>query len=32
MAPDIVELNNFAWNQKLTTVKDGQLEKVMQLF
>jgi hypothetical protein len=32
MTPDTVEWNNFAWNQKLTNVKDGQLEKVMQFF
>jgi pentatricopeptide repeat protein len=33
MAPGRVQLNTFAWNQKLTKdVKDGQLEKAMQLF
>jgi len=33
MAPGTVQLNIFAWNQKLTKdVKDGQLEKAMQLF
>jgi pentatricopeptide repeat protein len=33
MAPGIVQLNPSAWNQKLTKyVKDGQLEKVMQIF
>jgi pentatricopeptide repeat protein len=33
MAPGRVQLNIFAWNQKLTKdVKDGQLEKAMQLF
>jgi pentatricopeptide repeat protein len=33
MAPGIVQLHPFAWNQKLTKyVKDGQPEKAMQLF
>jgi len=33
MAPGIVQLNPSAWNQKLTKyVKDGQLEKAIQLF
>ncbi|CAN5963008.1 unnamed protein product [Sphagnum jensenii] len=33
MAPGRMQLNIFAWNQKLTKdVKDGQLEKAMQLF
>jgi pentatricopeptide repeat protein len=33
MAPGTVQLNIFAWNKKLTKyVKDGQPEKVMQLF
>ncbi|CAM6075066.1 unnamed protein product [Sphagnum tenellum] len=33
LAPGTVQLHPFAWNQKLTKyVKDGQLEKVMQLF
>ncbi len=33
LAPGTVQLNIFAWNQKLTKyVKDGQSEKVMQLF
>jgi pentatricopeptide repeat protein len=33
MAPGTLQLNIFAWNQKLTKyVKDGQLEKAMQLF
>ncbi len=33
MAPGTVQLNSFAWNEKLTKdVKDGQLEKAMQLF
>jgi pentatricopeptide repeat protein len=33
MAPGIVQLKPSAWNQKLTKyVKDGQLEKAMQLF
>ncbi|KAH9544580.1 hypothetical protein CY35_12G001600 [Sphagnum magellanicum] len=33
MAPGTVQLNNFAWNQKLTKyVKNGQSEKAMQLF
>ncbi len=33
MAPGRVQLNIFAWNQKLTKdVKDGQLETAMQLF
>jgi pentatricopeptide repeat protein len=33
MAPGTVQLNIFAWNQKLTKyVKDGKPEKVMQLF
>jgi len=33
MASGIVELNIFAWNQMLTEdMKDGQLEKAMQLF
>jgi pentatricopeptide repeat protein len=33
MAPGIVQLHPFAWNQKLSKyVKDGQLEKAMQLF
>jgi pentatricopeptide repeat protein len=33
MAPGRVQLNIFEWNQKLTKhVKDGQLEKVMDLF
>jgi pentatricopeptide repeat protein len=33
MAPGTVQLNIFAWNQKLTKyVKDGQPEKAMQLF
>ncbi|CAK9210262.1 unnamed protein product [Sphagnum troendelagicum] len=33
MAPGRVQLNIFAWNQKLTKdVEDGQLEKAMQLF
>ncbi len=32
-APGIVQFNVFACNQKLTKhVKDGQLERVMQLF
>jgi pentatricopeptide repeat protein len=32
MAPGRVQLNNFEWNQKLSKyVKDGQLEKAMQL-
>ncbi len=33
MAPGTVQLNIFEWNQKLSKyVKDGQLEKAMQLF
>ncbi len=33
MAQDTVQLNIFGWNQKLSKyVKDGQLEKAMQLF
>jgi pentatricopeptide repeat protein len=33
MAPGAVQLNIFAWNQKLTKyVKDGQPEKAIQLF
>ncbi|KAH8944737.1 hypothetical protein BDL97_12G000400 [Sphagnum fallax] len=33
MAPGIVQLHPLAWNQKLSKyVKDGQLEKAMQLF
>jgi pentatricopeptide repeat protein len=33
MAPGTLQLNIFAWNQKLTKyVEDGQLEKAMQLF
>ncbi len=33
MAPGTVQLNIFAWNEKLTKdVKDGQLEKAMQFF
>jgi hypothetical protein len=33
LAPGTVQLNIFAWNQKLTKyVKDGQSEKVMQFF
>jgi pentatricopeptide repeat protein len=33
MAPGRVQLNIFAWNQKLTKdAEDGQLEKAMQLF
>jgi hypothetical protein len=33
LAPGTVQLKFFAWNQKLTKyVKDGQSEKVMQLF
>jgi pentatricopeptide repeat protein len=33
MAPGTVQLNIFAWNQKLTKyVKNGQSEKAMQLF
>jgi pentatricopeptide repeat protein len=33
MASGTLQLNIFAWNQKLTKyVKDGQLEKAMQLF
>ncbi len=33
MAPGIMQLHPFAWNGKLTKyVKDGQLEKVVQLF
>jgi pentatricopeptide repeat protein len=33
MAQGTVQLNIFEWNQKLSKyVKDGQLEKVMQLF
>ncbi len=33
MAPGTVQLNIFAWNQKLTKyVKDGQSQKAMQLF
>jgi hypothetical protein len=33
LAPGTVQLHSFAWNQKLTKyVKDGQLEKAMQLF
>jgi len=33
MAPGIMQLHPFAWTQKLTKyVKDGQLEKAMQLF
>ncbi|CAK9214874.1 unnamed protein product [Sphagnum troendelagicum] len=33
VAPGTVQLNIFAWKQKLTKdVKDGQLEKAMQLF
>jgi hypothetical protein len=33
MAPGTVQLNLFPWNQKLAKyVKDGQPEKVMQLF
>ncbi len=33
LAPGTVQLNIFAWNQKLTKyVKGGQSEKVMQLF
>ncbi|CAK9265618.1 unnamed protein product [Sphagnum jensenii] len=33
MAPGTVQLNIFAWNQKLTKyVQDGQLEKTMLLF
>jgi len=33
MAPGIVQLHPFAWNQKLSKyVKDEQLEKAMQLF
>jgi pentatricopeptide repeat protein len=33
LAPGTVQLHPFAWNQKLTKyVKDGQLEKAMQLF
>ncbi len=33
MAPGIVQLHPFAWNQKLSKyVKDGQVEKAMQLF
>jgi hypothetical protein len=33
LAPETVQLNIFAWNQKLTKyVKDGQSEKVMQFF
>jgi len=33
MAPGIVQLHPFAWNQKLSKyVKDGQLDKAMQLF
>jgi pentatricopeptide repeat protein len=33
MAPGTVQLNSFAWNQKRTKyVKDGQSQKVMQLF
>ncbi len=33
MAPGTVQLNIFAWNQKLTKyVKDGQLEKAIKLF
>ncbi|CAK9861256.1 unnamed protein product, partial [Sphagnum jensenii] len=33
MAPGIVQLNIFAWNQKFSRyVKDGQPEKVIQLF
>ncbi len=32
MAPGTVQLNIFAWNQKLTKyVKDGQLEKAIKL-
>jgi pentatricopeptide repeat protein len=32
MAPGTVQLNIFEWNQKLSKyVKDGQLEKAMQL-
>ncbi len=32
MAPGTLQLNIFAWNQKLTKyMKDGQLEKAMQL-
>jgi pentatricopeptide repeat protein len=33
MAPGTVQLNIFAWNQKIKTyVKDGQPEKVLRLF
>jgi pentatricopeptide repeat protein len=33
MAPGIVQLSIFGWNQNLTKyVKDGQPEKAMQLF
>ncbi len=33
MAPGIMQLHPFAWNQKLIKyVKDGQLEKAVQLF
>jgi pentatricopeptide repeat protein len=33
MAPGIVQLRPFAWNQMLSKyVKDGQLEKAIQLF
>jgi pentatricopeptide repeat protein len=33
LAPDTVQLHSFAWNCKLTKyVKDGQLQKAMQLF
>jgi len=33
LAPGTVQFNIFAWNEKLTKdVKDGQLEKAMQLF